>query len=62
MDKMRQKHIAEMHRLQDAILRTKSEYLIADYTKAYRRMARELMEYDKFRNQKTCKKRTEKNL
>ena len=51
MDKMRAKHVAEMERLQDAIQMTDSEYLKRDYTKALKRMKRELAEYDRYRNQ-----------
>lgn len=47
MDKMRQLHIAEMQRLENAIKTTKSQKLINDYTKALRRMENELKEYDR---------------
>lgn len=49
MDKMRDKHLSEMARLKDAITRTKSAHLKADYTKALKRMERELKEYDRYR-------------
>lgn len=51
MDKMREKHVAEMERIKDAIARSNSPYLKKDYTKAYKRMERELAEYDRYRNQ-----------
>lgn len=51
MDKMRNKHILEMARLQEAIERTDSPYLKRDYAKAYKRMKKELAEYDGYRNQ-----------
>lgn len=53
MDKMREKHIAEMERLKEAIARSTSPYLKRDYTKAYKRMERELAEYDRYRNKGT---------
>ena len=49
MDKMRNKHIAEMERLKEAIAKTESEYLKKDYSKALKRMKKELAEYDKYR-------------
>ena len=49
MDKMRNKHVAEMERLKEAIAKTESEYLKKDYTKALRRMEKELVEYDRYR-------------
>ena len=48
MDKMREKHVCEMRRLSEAIQKTKSEHLKTDYIKAYRRMYRELKEYDEW--------------
>lgn len=51
MDKMREKHIAEMARLQEAIKKTKSAQLKQDYGRALKRMQRELEEYDRYRNQ-----------
>lgn len=51
MDKMRDMHIAEMNRIKDAIVRSKSPYLKADYYKAYKRMEKELAEYDRYRYQ-----------
>lgn len=48
MDKMREKHLCEMQRLSESIQKTKSEHLKTDYTKAYRRMYRELKEYDEW--------------
>ena len=48
MDKMRQKHVEEMSRIFEAIQKTMSEHLRRDYTKAYRRMYRELKEYDEW--------------
>ena len=49
MDKMREKHIAEMERLKNAIDKTKSEYLKRDYKKALKRMSAELKEYDRYK-------------
>ena len=49
MDKMREKHIAEMERLKNLIANTKSEYLKRDYEKALKRMQKELKEYDKYK-------------
>lgn len=49
MDKMRQKHIDEMNRLRDAIARTDSAHLKADYSKALHRMENELKEYDRYK-------------
>lgn len=46
MDKMREKHVAEIRRLQNAINKTKSEHLRRDYSKALVRMQNELLEYD----------------
>ena len=49
MDKMREKHVAEMKRLKTAIAKAKSEYLKRDYSKALKRMERELKEYDRYK-------------
>ena len=49
MDKMREKHVAEMERLKTAISKTKSEHLKRDYEKALRRMENELKEYDRYK-------------
>lgn len=49
MDKMREKHIAEMNRLRGAIAKTDSGFLKADYKKALKRMEKELKEYDRFK-------------
>lgn len=49
MDKARENHMKEMNRLQNAIKNTNSPYLISDYTKAYKRMERELKEYDMYK-------------
>jgi hypothetical protein len=51
MDKMREKHIAEMERLKNAIDKTESEYLKRDYKKALKRMSAELKEYDRYRSE-----------
>ena len=48
MDKIREKHVAEMRRLQNAINKTKSEHLKRDYSKALVRMRNELLEYDRY--------------
>lgn len=49
MDKMREKHIAEMNRLRTAINKTDSVYLKNDYKKALKRMQKELDEYDRYK-------------
>ena len=49
MDKMRERHIAEMNRLKDAIARTESEHLKNDYCKSLKRMQNELKEYDRYK-------------
>ena len=54
MDKMREKHVAEMERLKIAIAKTKSEYLKRDYSKALKRMERELKEYDRYKRGDVC--------
>lgn len=52
MTKAEEAHIAEMNRLREAIKKTNSEYLKADYSKALKRMKRELREYRRFRSGK----------
>lgn len=42
-------HIAEMRRVRQAILKTNSEPLKADYGKKYKKMRRELKEYCSYR-------------
>ena len=49
MDKMREKHVAEIERLKTAIKKTDSEYLKRDYKKAIKRMSAELKEYDRYK-------------
>ena len=49
MDKMREKHIAEMKRLKTAMEKTDSEYIKRDYEKVLKRMQKELKEYDKYK-------------
>ena len=49
MDKMREKHVAEIERLKTAMEKTDSEYLKRDYEKALKRMQKELKEYDKYK-------------
>ena len=49
MDKVREKHIAEMERLKNAIDKTDSEHLKRDYEKALKRMSNELKEYDRYK-------------
>ena len=51
MDKQREKFVAEIERLEEAIEKTDSKYLKRDYTKAVKRMKRELEDYDKFRGE-----------
>lgn len=45
-DNMREKHIAEIRRLEEAQKKTQSYRLKTDYGKAIRRMKRELKIYD----------------
>lgn len=47
----REKHIAEMRRLETAIKTTKSETLKRDYGKALKRMRHELKVYDSYRRE-----------
>ena len=47
VDKMRERHVKDMERLQQAIKKTTSKHLIRDYVKALKRMARDLEEYDR---------------
>lgn len=49
MDPAREKFVADMEVLRDAISRTRSPYLRKDYEKALRRMERDLKEYDRFK-------------
>ena len=49
MDKMREKHVAEIERLKTAIAKTKSVHLKRDYEKALKRMQKELREYDRYK-------------
>lgn len=55
MDKQREKFVAELNRLKEAVNITKSAYQKKDYLKAIRRMEIELKEYDAF--QKEYKKK-----
>lgn len=50
MDKAEKEHIAEMNRIRVAMTKTKSKYLLADYSKALKRMNKELSEYRRFKN------------
>ena len=49
MDAQRKKYVAEMTRMANAVMRTKSPKLKNDYLKAIRRMERELAEYDRYK-------------
>jgi len=49
MDKQREKFVAEIKRLEDAVQKTKSKYLKADYGKRIRRVKKELREYDAYK-------------
>lgn len=49
MDAQRSKYVAEIVRMSDAVMRTKSPTLKRDYVKAIRRMERELAEYDRYK-------------
>lgn len=52
VDTMREKHVSEMQRLAEAIRKTKSAMLKADYEKALRKMSHELKIYDAYRRGK----------
>ena len=52
MDKAREKHLAEMKRIKEAINKTKSPMLKRDYSKALNRMRQELYQYDLYKNGK----------
>ena len=54
MDKMREKHVAEIERLKTAMEKTDSEYLKRDYGKALKRMQRELRDYDRYKRGDIC--------
>lgn len=47
----REKHIAEMQRLEAAIAKTRSEKLRKDYSKRLRKMSHELKIYDSYRRE-----------
>ncbi len=46
----REKLIAEINRMEDAVNRTQSRHLKNDYQKGIKRLKRELAEYDRWRN------------
>lgn len=52
MDKQREKFVAELNRLKEAVNITKSAYLKKDYQKAIKRMTKELKEYDRYRSRR----------
>ena len=54
MDKMREKHVAEIERLKAAMEKTDSEYLKRDYGRALKRMQRELIDYDRYKRGDIC--------
>lgn len=49
IDKQRAVVVAEIERMEDAIRRTKSKYLMVDYTRAVKRLKKELRDYDRFK-------------
>ena len=49
IDKQRAVVVAEIERMENAMRRTQSKYLVADYNKAVKRLRRELADYDSFR-------------
>lgn len=49
MDAQRSKYVAEIVRMSNAVMKTKSPTLKRDYVKAIRRMERELAEYDRYK-------------
>ena len=48
----RERHVAEMDRLREALEKTQSNYLKRDYGKKLARMQKELKEYDRWRTKK----------
>ena len=51
-DSKREEFVAEMNRLRDALDRTRSPMLRRDYTKALRKMERDLADYDRFHKER----------
>ena len=49
MDEKRAEVVREIHRLEAALCKTKSPYLVQDYGKAIKRLYRELDTYDRFK-------------
>lgn len=49
MDKQREKFVSEINRMEEAINKSKSEKLKRDYSKALKKMKRELKDYDNFK-------------
>ena len=52
MDKQRQKFVDELNRLKEARQKTKSYYLIKDYSKQIKQMEKDLKTYDNLRKNK----------
>lgn len=50
MKQARKRHLEEMKRLKAAINKTESPFLKRDYTKAYKRMQKELRTYDRLQS------------
>lgn len=48
MSKAEKEFVDEINRLKEALTRTKSEYLKADYTKAIKKMEKEIAEYRRY--------------
>lgn len=57
MDKMREQFVQEMEKIYSAAERSDSPYLKADYMKAYKKMQKELSEYDGYKHQKQSRER-----
>lgn len=49
MDEKRAEVVREIHRLETALCKTKSPYLVQDYGKAIKRLYRELDAYDRLK-------------
>lgn len=49
MDKMREKHLQEIHRVEEALRKTKSPFLVRDYKKHLAELKKDLRDYDRFK-------------
>lgn len=55
MDTQRDKFVADINRIKEAIKATDSPYLKRDYQKALKRKYRELKQYDRYRQLNGCR-------